>query len=174
MDLQSAGRARAAGVMAALHHWKASDPATIWLANTDADTSVSPTWLARQIRAAREGWAAVAGIIDVDTFAGYRLDMRWRFRATYALPKDRPHPHVHGCNMGLRADAYLDVGGWPTVNLAEDHGLWNALRARGWPCLSDRNLSVITSGRRVGRARGGFADTLVALEGAPVPLEAAS
>jgi hypothetical protein len=83
--------------------------------------------------------------------------------ATYEIPEDRPHPHVHGCNLGVRGDAYLDAGGWPAIHLAEDHGLWDALRARGWRCLSDRWLRVITSGRPAGRARGGFADTLVAL-----------
>lgn len=163
VDFHSAGRARAAGVAAALDRWRTSDPATVWLANTDADTSVSDAWLARQLEAAREGWAGVAGIVDVDTFAGHPPGMRRRFRATYELPEGRPHPHVHGCNIGVRADAYLDAGGWPPQDVAEDHGLWNALRARGWPCLSDRELLVITSGRRVGRTRGGFADTLVAL-----------
>ena len=163
VDFHSAGRARAAGVAAALRRWMAVDPTTIWLANTDADTAVSDTWLARQLRAARLGWAGVAGIIDVDTFAGHPPGMRRRFRETYELPRTRPHPHVHGCNMGVRADAYLDAGGWPLQDLAEDHGLWRALRARGWPCLADQGLEVMTSGRRVGRARGGFADTLVAL-----------
>jgi glycosyltransferase involved in cell wall biosynthesis len=163
VDVRSAGRARAAGVAAALARWTGADPATVWLANTDADTSVSHTWLARQLEAARAGWAGVAGIIDVDTFAGHRPGMRRLFRATYALPADRPHPHVHGCNLGVRADAYLDAGGWPPRDVAEDHGLWNALRSRGWPCLSDRTLLVITSGRPVGRAPGGFADALVAL-----------
>jgi glycosyltransferase involved in cell wall biosynthesis len=163
VDVRSAGRARAAGVAAALGRWSAAEPATVWLANTDADTSVSHTWLARQLEAARAGWVGVAGIIDVDTFAGHPPGMRPRFRATYKLPADRPHPHVHGCNLGVRADAYLDAGGWPPYDVAEDHGLWSALRGRGWPCLSDRTLLVTTSGRPVGRARGGFADTLVAL-----------
>jgi hypothetical protein len=103
--------------------------------------------------------------VDVDSFAGHahRLRLRRLFRSTYEIPEDRPHPHVHGCNLGVRGDAYLDAGGWPAIDLAEDHGLWNAIRARGWRCLSDRWLRVITSGRPVGRARGGFADTLVAL-----------
>ena len=137
----------------------------LWLANTDADTWVPADWLARQIQAAARGYAAVAGIVDVDSFAGHahRVRMRHLFRTTYEIPEDRPHPHVHGCNLGVRGDAYLDAGGWPAIDLAEDHGLWNAIRARGWRCLSDRWLRVITSGRPVGRARGGFADTLVAL-----------
>jgi glycosyltransferase involved in cell wall biosynthesis len=165
VDFRSAGRARAEGVAVALAAWPAADPAATWLANTDADTRVPADWLARQVGAAAQGYAAVAGIVDVDTFAGHhhRARMRGLFRATYHIPEDRPHPHVHGCNLGVRADAYLHAGGWPAVDLAEDHRLWNAIRSRGWRCLSDRWLRVITSGRPDGRARGGFADTLVAL-----------
>jgi glycosyltransferase involved in cell wall biosynthesis len=165
VDFASAGRARAEGVARALARWPSADPATTWLANTDADTWVPADWLARQLQAAARGYAAVAGIVDVDSFAGHahRLRLRRLFRSTYEIPEDRPHPHVHGCNLGVRGDAYLDAGGWPATDLAEDHGLWNAIRARGWRCLSDRWLRVITSGRPVGRARGGFADTLVAL-----------
>ena len=165
VGFESAGRARAEGVAIALAAWPGADPATSWLASTDADTCVPANWLARQLDAAARGYAAVAGIIDVDTFAGHRHRGRMRrlFRATYEIPEDRPHPHVHGCNLGVRADAYLHSGGWPAVHLAEDHALWSAIRSRGWRCLSDRWLRVVTSGRPKGRARGGFADTLVAL-----------
>ena len=165
VDFESAGRARADGVALALAAWPDADPAATWLASTDADTWVPADWLARQVGAAARGYVAVAGIVDVDTFAGHRhrAGLRRLFRATYAIPADRPHPHVHGCNLGVRADAYLHAGGWPPVGLAEDHGLWNAIRSRGWRCLSDRWLRVVTSGRPDGRARGGFADTLVAL-----------
>jgi len=168
VDFASAGRARAEGVATALAFWRAADPATTWLANTDADTWVPADWIARQLRTAADGYAAVAGIVDVDSFAGHRHRVRLRrlFRSTYEIPENRPHPHVHGCNLGVRGDAYLDSGGWPAISLAEDHALWNAMRARGWKCLSDRWLRVITSGRPIGRARGGFADTLVALEAA--------
>jgi cellulose synthase/poly-beta-1,6-N-acetylglucosamine synthase-like glycosyltransferase len=163
VGFQSVGRARAAGVATVLNYWAACDPASVWLANTDADTTVPADWLSRQLWAHGLGFAAVAGIVRVHSFVGQPRDTARRFRALYKLPRHGPHPHVHGCNMGVRADAYLDVGGWPPLDLAEDHNLWKALRARGWPCLSDRWLEVMTSGRRVSRVRGGFADTLAAL-----------
>ena len=160
---RNVGRARAAGVSAALAHWAGADPARVWLASTDADTSVPRTWLARQLATARAGYTAVAGIVGIDSFRDHRQGVRERFVATYMVPADRPHPHVHGCNLGMRADAYLDAGGWPPVDSAEDHALWDAMRARGWPALSDIGLRVTTSGRRVGRAPNGFAATLAGL-----------
>lgn len=163
IDAGSAGLARATGVAHALARWPSADPAATWVANTDADTRVPADWIHRQVRAAADGHAAVAGIVDVDDFTGHRAGMRRLFRATYVVPEHAAHPHVHGCNFGVRGDAYLDAGGWPAMALAEDHGLWRAIGRRGWKCLSDRALCVTTSGRANGRARGGFADTLVAL-----------
>jgi cellulose synthase/poly-beta-1,6-N-acetylglucosamine synthase-like glycosyltransferase len=73
---------------------------------------------------------------------------------------DVTHPHVHGANLGIRADAYLDAGGWSDLALAEDHCLWGRVRACGWRVASSVACVVTTSGRLNGRAQGGFADTL--------------
>ena len=166
VGFRSAGRARAAGVAEVFRRWPTVPRASVWLANTDADTTVPADWIARQLQAHQLGHVAVAGIVDVHAFPDQARHTAQRFRETYLLPDDGLHPHVHGCNLGVRADAYLDAGGWPPLDVAEDHGLWNALRTRGWPCQSDRWLEVVTSGRRFGRAPGGFADTLSALEAA--------
>jgi glycosyltransferase involved in cell wall biosynthesis len=163
VSFRNVGRARAAGVSEALAHWGGATPSSVWLASTDADTSVPRTWLARQLTTARAGYAGVAGIISIDSFRDHCRAVRDRFVATYAIPTDRPHPHVHGCNLGVRADAYLDAGGWPPLDSAEDHGLWEAIRARGWPTLPDIGLRVVTSGRKAGRAPNGFAARLAGL-----------
>lgn len=131
-----------------------------WLANTDADCEVPETWLLHQLRLAEEGWAAVAGIVDVDCFAEHLSVVESRFRATYAIHADGTHPHVHGANLGVRADVYTKVGGWQPLQTAEDHALWNRLRQFAVPCCSDASLQVLTSGRRKGRAPAGFADAL--------------
>ena len=39
-----------------------------WLANTDADCEVPADWLVQQLSVAEVGYAAVAGIVDVDSF----------------------------------------------------------------------------------------------------------
>jgi hypothetical protein len=64
--------------------------------------------------------------------------------------------------MALRADAYLDIGGWTDRTVAEDHCLWRRLHRRGWRVTSPASSVVITSARLKGRAGGGFADTLQA------------
>jgi hypothetical protein len=62
----------------------------------------------------------------------------------------------------VRADRYVDVGGWADLKTAEDHDLWGRLRRTGALLLSSSSLQVITSGRRVGRAPSGFAGALAA------------
>ena len=89
---------------------------------------------------------------------------RLRFERSYRKPLGGPHPHVHGANLGVRASAYLDVGGFPPLALSEDHALWHALRSGGHPVVATRRVWVATSARRQSRASGGFADTLLAFE----------
>lgn len=133
-----------------------------WLANTDADCVVPEDWLTLQLAIARRGLAAVAGIVDVDSFEDHRPTVPQLFRLTYLLHPDGTHPHVHGANLGVRADAYLQAGGWAPQATAEDHDLWQRLHHAQLPRLSDAELKVLTSGRRIGRAPGGFADALAA------------
>ena len=133
-----------------------------WLANTDADCEVTPTWLLDHLRIAQKGYMAVAGIVDVHDFSEHLPVVEERFRRTYRVNADGTHPHVHGANLGVRADAYLMAGGWQALATAEDHDLWHRLHACDGPHLSDARLQVITSGRRVGRAPLGFAGALAA------------
>jgi hypothetical protein len=137
-------------------------PERCWLANTDADCEVPETWLVDQLALARRGFVAVAGTVEVDSFAEHDPVVEELFRLTYRLGEDGTHPHVHGANLGVRADAYGLAGGWGALRTAEDHDLWGRLRRTGLPVVSDARLRVITSGRRVGRAPHGFAEALAA------------
>jgi cellulose synthase/poly-beta-1,6-N-acetylglucosamine synthase-like glycosyltransferase len=162
VDAGSAGAARAAGVADVLaRHAGRRD--RLWLANTDADTRVPPDWLARQLESARGGAVGVAGVVVVDSFAEHPDHVRGRWAQLYCGSDDVPHPHVHGANLGVRADAYLEVGGFDAGPAGEDHRLWSALLVAGHSTESPRSLSVVTSGRAASRAAGGFADRLVAL-----------
>lgn len=136
-----------------------------WLANTDADCQVPATWLVDQLASANAGFAAVAGIIDVDSFAEHESFVSERFRLSYRIHADGTHPHVHGANLGVRADAYLQAGGWRDLSTEEDHDLWRRLQSGRHRRLSDARLRVLTSGRRVGRAPFGFAGALAAHNG---------
>ncbi len=133
-----------------------------WLANTDADCRVPETWLVDQLEFAEEGVESIAGTIDVDSFHEHQPAVELRFRNSYPIHPDGSHPHVHGANLGIRADTYLRVGGWSNHQTSEDHDLWNRLAKDGASRLSFGNIKVLTSGRRVGRAPDGFAGALSA------------
>jgi cellulose synthase/poly-beta-1,6-N-acetylglucosamine synthase-like glycosyltransferase len=154
----SAGTARRLGVAAALRFFKDRDSSRIWLANTDADSVVPRDWLALQLMLADSGVTGIAGIVHLHEngeAAAHEL-----YRRTYLIGADGTHSHVHGAKLSMRADAYLDAGGWSHRSLAEDHCLWQRLRRRGWRLSSPASSVVITSARLIGRAPGGFADTL--------------
>lgn len=133
-----------------------------WLANTDADCIVPPAWLADQLGLAGQGIEAIAGTVNVDSFEEHEPEVRERFRASYVIAGDGTHPHVHGANLGVRADAYCRAGGWMNLATAEDHDLWGRLKSTGAKTLSTARIEVVTSGRRVGRAPHGFAQALAA------------
>jgi glycosyltransferase involved in cell wall biosynthesis len=158
------GAARALGARRAVERY-AGDPNRCWLANTDADCQVPATWLLDQLAFANAGFAAVAGIIDVDSFAEHESLVSERFRLSYLVHSDGTHPHVHGANLGVRADAYLQVGGWQDLSTAEDHDLWRRLQSGRYKPISDARLCVLTSGRRIGRSPFGFAGALAAHNG---------
>jgi cellulose synthase/poly-beta-1,6-N-acetylglucosamine synthase-like glycosyltransferase len=159
-DARSAGSARRLGVDAVLAHFTGKELGQIWLANTDADTVVPWDWIRVQLGLADAGIAAVAGIVQLEE--GGALAAHEIHRATYLTNLDGTHGHVHGANLALRADAYVDAGGWAHRALAEDHCLWNRLKHRGWQLSSPVSSVVVTSARLIGRARGGFADSLKA------------
>ena len=155
------GMARAHAVLQALKRTPAPK-SKCWLANTDADCVVPSNWLLQQIEFAQLGWHGVAGIIDVDSFAEHDEDVSGRFTESYHVHSDGTHPHVHGANLGVRADAYIGAGGWSPLVTGEDHDLWKRLTKGHYRLKSDSALKVSTSGRRVGRAPLGFADALAA------------
>ena len=159
-SVRSAGAARRLGAAQVLEHFAAVPKAEVWIANTDADTSVAGDWIVRQLTLANEGYCGVAGVVQVDTVQGLSQEDLPALLADYTIHTDGTHPHVHGANLGVRADAYIDAGCWTSVAVAEDHCLWSRVRARGWPTLACSRTVVHTSGRLQGRAVGGFADTL--------------
>jgi cellulose synthase/poly-beta-1,6-N-acetylglucosamine synthase-like glycosyltransferase len=158
-SIGSPGAVRRTGVAEVLRHFDGKDPGRVWLANTDADTHVPRDWIDTHLRHADANAEAVAGIIQLDP-EGLRDDVKEMFSRTYELASNGTHAHVHGANLGVRADAYLDVGGWSDLAVAEDHCLWRRLMHRGWRLLSPVGSVVLTSGRLEGRASGGFADAL--------------
>lgn len=177
---RSAGAARAAGARELLRRTAHVDPASVWLATTDADTLVPASWLRQQAYYAGHGWDATVGTIRVADWSCHRPGTAALFRQRYErgpepatargradggeLGADRPHLHVHGANLGFRASAYLRAGGFPDLATGEDHALVTALAGAGSRVLRTRAMPVVTSARRDSRAPGGFGDYLARLE----------
>jgi glycosyltransferase involved in cell wall biosynthesis len=155
------GKARAIAAAAALERYKGPAERS-WFANTDADCCVPRSWLVDHLSFAAKGIEAIAGTVDVDDFEEHSAGVSERFRLSYFIHPDGTHPHVHGANLGVRADAYLRSGGWSDLATAEDHDLWNRLSRHCAKRLSVGRVKVLTSGRRVGRAPHGFAEALAA------------
>jgi cellulose synthase/poly-beta-1,6-N-acetylglucosamine synthase-like glycosyltransferase len=159
-NARSPGTARRLGVEAVLRRFAGTSLPQVWIANTDADSRPARDWIHRQLKFAKQGYAGVAGIVDVESIDGLGTEDFTALLEHYVVNDDGSHPHVHGANLGIRGDAYVDVGGWSDLPLAEDHCLWSRLKARNWPTISSTSSVVATSGRLVGRAVGGFADNL--------------
>jgi cellulose synthase/poly-beta-1,6-N-acetylglucosamine synthase-like glycosyltransferase len=141
-------------------------PERIWLATTDADTVVGPTWLADQWRWVARGADGVAGLVEVDTWHHLQPAARQRWLSLVdGADGGRAfgHGHVHGANLGIRASVWARSGGFPARASAEEHALWRAARAGGAWLVGAPDVVVRTSGRLDGRAPDGFADLLAAL-----------
>ena len=120
-------------------------------------------WSTRQLGAASEGFVGVAGIVDL--VGGDEL-LRSSFRTMYSAGVEGDaHRHVHGANLGVRADDLYRVGNWSGGDTGEDHELWNRLCGADRACLADAASVVSTSSRLVGRAPSGFAADLAGLAG---------
>ena len=156
---RSVGRARAAG-LAVLTARRGHLPAErLWLASTDADSRVPAHWITHQVDLADAGADLVLGTVDVDDWAGHPEHVASTWRAGYDHRDG--HRHVHGANVGARADAYLAVGGFDGLDSGEDVALATALRHRR--VVRSGALPVLTSARVRTRAPGGFGDHLAAL-----------
>ncbi|HEY2268236.1 MAG TPA: glycosyltransferase [Streptosporangiaceae bacterium] len=168
IDARNVGAARAAGLAALLRRTAGTDPAATWLATTDADTVVPPSWLSRQLGYAAQGWDMVLGTVTVTDWAGHPPHLPAVFAARYEFGAG-PHPHVHGANLGIRASAYLAAGGFKPLRTAEDHALMAAATEAGCQVLQASDITVETSARRQARAPRGFGHLLRTLAREPGP-----
>ncbi|MBE2998312.1 glycosyltransferase [Nocardiopsis sp. HNM0947] len=156
------GTARAEGVQYAMELCTGVRPGALWLASTDADTLVPPWWISSQLRYAEEGHDAVAGTVEVGDWSLRPEGLAAHFARRF--PVTDGHAHVHGANLGVRASAYIDAGGFPGLVSGEDRALVERLTVRGHAVRRPADLPVLTSARRAFRAPGGFGRLLDDLE----------
>lgn len=164
VDAGSVGAARRIGMTRALsnptahhlsdQHSPVRPPARRhWLLSTDADSAVPVEWLHTHVELAAGGAQVVAGLVRPDDCTAPQVLSRWHA----AHPIHLGHDQIYGANLGIRADTYLLVGGFPAVDTGEDRYLVNAARAIGARIVATDRGTVTTSGRLDGRAPAGFA-----------------
>lgn len=159
VDAKNVGASRAAGFAYArsVCGIEVSDEARIWYATTDADSRVDADWLVRQMEADAH---MVLGVVRVTNWRHFSASSMQRYLAAYRAKSHRRgggHGHVHGANMGFRADTYWGIGGFATLPSREDVDLVRRFEKAGRRIHRDAGLSVETSARSEGRAPRGFA-----------------
>lgn len=155
---RNVGAARAAGFATA----SVGGGARTWFATTDADSRVDRGWLDRQLRYAAAGAEIVAGVVTVADWGHYAPQVRARYERAYRV--ERATGHIHGASLGFRADVYWRTGGFAPLKSGEDVDFVRRASAGGARVVWAGDVVVATSGRRFGRAPGGFAAHLRRLE----------
>ncbi len=154
---------------------------------TDADGRVAPDWLAANLFHIRHGADAVAGRVLLDgadaaaiPVALHEADAREVAYATIldeiaclldpdpADPWPR-HTEHSGASICVTFDTYHRCGGIPAASLGEDRAFFAALRGIDARIRHAPEVMVTVSGRVIGRARGGMADTIRRRLTAPDP-----
>jgi len=150
------GAARDAAIecgLAALGHPPES---STWVACTDADTVVPSRWLLRHVVWGERGADLVVGTaepVGVD-----RAEALAAWHARHQLVEG--HAHVHGANLGIRADRWRAVGRFGRLAVGEDVDLVGRVRAVTDRWVATDTTRVLTSGRAHSRVEHGFADYL--------------
>ncbi|GGG57897.1 hypothetical protein GCM10011378_37460 [Hymenobacter glacieicola] len=142
-----------------------------FIASTDADTRVSPTWLISIAAELATGVDAVGGRILMDNADPTCPVRRCQLRdAAYYLLRARledhldpapydpwPRHHQHfGANLALTTRAYRHVGGLPVVPYLEDEALVQRLVHHDLHLRHSPAVKVYTSGRQQGRVAVGL------------------
>lgn len=148
--------------------------------STDADSAPAADWLAAT-RVALAQADVVAGRIvrrpaaptPVQDRVEDYYDRLFALRRTLdpvAWEAPSTHHYTSGASLAFRAQAYAALGGFEGVASGEDARIVDAAHHAGLRVRRDATVAVETSSRRCGRAKGGLADHLRALDqGAAMP-----
>ena len=166
----------------------AMEAAAAWLAEegaddgviltTDGDSRVGTTWIADNLACVAAGADAVAGRIALDPgeaallppalHARGRLEGAYEALLTEIGARLDPEPWnpwpchwtTSGATIAVRRTVYNRVGGMPALPVGEDRAFIAAVRRHDAFVRHAPHIEVITSGRLIGRAPGGAADTM--------------
>jgi GT2 family glycosyltransferase len=169
-----AGHARYLAMTAAASHASPNDV----LLTTDADVVAPRDWVKRNLDTIAAGAEVVCGRALIDPVEALSLpqqlhadDARERRLASLLdtlawhldpEPHDPPprHGEASGASIGVVIEAYRRVGGVPDIASGEDRAFVRALWMMDAKIRHNPAIFVTVSGRTIGRARDGMADTL--------------
>lgn len=151
---RAVGAARGAGLDAAVTRFGVIPRERVWTAHTDADSVVPPHWLTHQLDLSEAGADVVIGTVRPD-FADLTAEQQIAWSAGY-VPGAANHA-VHGANLGIRLSTLVESGGFDAIVTHEDVRLIERARDLGARIATSDAASVLTSGRRFGRAPNGYA-----------------
>lgn len=153
-------------------------PRDVPLLTTDADGQVAPDWLARNLALLASGLDAVFGRAEIDPAEATRippaLHQADAAECAYAAALDEMaaivdpepcdpwprHTEQSGASIAVSRVMFRFVGGIPALPLGEDRAFARALRLAGARVRHAPEVRVVVSGRILGRAEGGMADTI--------------
>jgi len=156
---------------------RVASPGSI-LMTTDADGQVSPDWLANNLAAFQSGADVVAGRAELDSADAKQLPTRLQEDDARECRYDQLLDEIHskldpdpadpwprhtehsGASIAVTLEAYRKVGGFPSVPVGEDRAFIEALRRVDARIRHSPTVRVVVSGRIIGRAVGGMADTI--------------
>jgi hypothetical protein len=150
------GAARDAAIERGLSALRNPPEDATWVACTDADTVVPSRWLVRHVMWAERGADLVVGTAEPVGVARGEALAAWHARHQLV----EGHAHVHGANLGVRADRWRQVGGFGQRTVGEDVDLVERVRTLTGRWVATDTTRVLTSGRPRSRVDGGFADYL--------------
>jgi glucosyl-3-phosphoglycerate synthase len=160
------GPARRLGMDAAADRLEALGRSDGLIATTDADSTPSEDWLARQLVHLEQGAAVVAGLIELYPDDITRLpaavrerrerDARRRLSDVTRREPRAEHHHFAGASLGVTAEVYRRVGGLDGCSALEDEAFGAKLARHGIPVARPADVRVRTSARIDGRARRGL------------------
>lgn len=165
------GRARRLLMDAACRRLQGSRHPRAFIASTDADTCVAPTWLATIRAEVQAGADAVGGrilthttdpacpvrrcqLLDA-TYQVLRSQLEHLLDPDEADPWPRHHQHF-GASLAVTVEGYQRVGGLPVVPYLEDEALFQALRRHDLRVRHSPQVRVYTSSRQQGRVAVGL------------------
>lgn len=170
----TAGQAR----RLAMVHADRLAPEGVPLLTTDADGRVAPDWLDANLFHLRHGLDAVFGRAEIDPVEAARIpaalieadaaecayaaaltEMECLVEPVAWDPWPR-HAEHSGASIAVTRAAFRAVGGMPAPALGEDRAFAAVLRRAGMRLRHAPEVRVVVSGRILGRATGGMADTI--------------